>query len=135
MTKSIDIRNEINELNRLNDFLEQSMSGLGLNEMLFMNLKLAIEEVVVNTITYGYPEKKKDFINIRLEYDVNRLKVVITDSGIAFDLTSKKEPDVSLPLEERPIGGLGTYLVKQLMTEVSYKRDGNRNILTMIKDI
>jgi anti-sigma regulatory factor (Ser/Thr protein kinase) len=99
-----------------------------------MNLKLAVEEAVVNIISYAYPGKEEESISVSLEHGINHLAVVITDTGIAFDPTGKKEPDLSLPLEERPIGGLGTFLLRQLMTNVSYTRLGNKNILTMIKE-
>lgn len=135
MVKTLHIKNDLEQLSLLNEFLEESMLEFGLDDAVFLNLKLAIEEAVVNIILYAYPGKKEKKIEIRLEYNMGRLAVIITDTGIAFDPTSKKEPDVSLPLEERPIGGLGTYLVKQLMTEVSYNRSGGKNILTMIKEI
>jgi anti-sigma regulatory factor (Ser/Thr protein kinase) len=135
MVKTLHIKNNIGQLSLLNQFLEESMQEPGPDSAAFMNLKLAIEETIVNIISYAYPGKKEESITIRLEHNANRLAVVITDTGIAFDPTGKKEPDISLPLEERPIGGLGTFLVRQLMTKVSYTRSGNKNILTMIKEI
>ncbi|MCD8193264.1 MAG: ATP-binding protein, partial [Tannerellaceae bacterium] len=57
------------------------------------------------------------------------------DSGISFNPTVKQTPDISLPVSDRPIGGLGIFLVKQIMNEVKYDRIGNKNILTMVKDI
>lgn len=123
------------QLSLLNQFLEESMQEYGLEGAARMNLKLAIEEAVVNIISYAYPGKKEENITVSLEHGINRLTVVITDAGIAFDPTDKKkDPDLSLPLEERPIGGLGTFLLRQLMTDVSYTRSGNKNILTMIKE-
>jgi anti-sigma regulatory factor (Ser/Thr protein kinase) len=135
MVKTLHIKNDIGQLSLLNRFLEKSMREYGLDSAVFMNLKLAVEETVVNIISYAYPGKRGKKITIRLEQDINRLTVVITDTGIAFDPTGGKKPDISLPLEERPIGGLGTFLVKQMMTDVSYTRSGNKNILTMIKKI
>lgn len=135
MVKTINIKNNLGELKLLNEFLEQSMKAFGLDEAVFMNLKLAIEEAVVNIISYAYPGKTDKKINIRMKYSNKQLKVTLTDTGIPFDPTSKQEPDISLPLEERPIGGLGTFLLKQLMTDVSYTRLGNKNVLTMIKEM
>jgi anti-sigma regulatory factor (Ser/Thr protein kinase) len=135
MVKTLHIKNDIGQLSLLNRFLEESMREYGLDSAVFMNLKLAVEETVVNIISYAYPGKKKERITIRLKHDTGRLTVVITDTGIAFDPTNSKKPDISLPLEERPIGGLGTFLVRQMMTDVSYTRSDNKNILTMIKKI
>jgi anti-sigma regulatory factor (Ser/Thr protein kinase) len=135
MVKTLHIKNDIEQLNLLNQFLEESMREFGLDSAVFMNLKLATEEAVVNIISYAYPGKREERITIRLKHDISRLTVVITDTGIAFDPTGGKKPDISLSLEERPIGGLGTFLVRQMMTAVSYTRSGNKNILTMIKKI
>ncbi|WP_280744391.1 MULTISPECIES: ATP-binding protein [unclassified Parabacteroides] len=125
----------MDQIHVLNHFIEESMTDFGLNETTSMNIKLALEEAVVNIISYAYPGEKNKKIHIRLEYDNNRLTIVVTDTGVPFDPTEMKEPDISSPLEERPIGGLGTYLVKQLMTEVCYQRTDNKNILTLIKEI
>jgi anti-sigma regulatory factor (Ser/Thr protein kinase) len=134
MAKTLHIKNDIEQLSLLNQFLEESMREFGLDSAVFRNLKLATEEAVVNIISYAYPGKKEEKITICLERNINRLTVVITDTGIAFDPTGEEKPDISLPLEERPIGGLGTFLVGQMMTNVSYTRLGNKNILTMIKE-
>ena len=67
--------------------------------------------------------------------DDGLLKIVITDNGIPFNPLETREPDITLPLEERPIGGLGIFLVKQLMTDVRYDRSEGKNRLTMTKEI
>lgn len=135
MRKSLTITNDIGQLVCLNEFLHRMAGEFELEESVVMNLKLAVEEAVVNIISYAYPGKKDEKIQIEVTYASKRITVVITDSGIPFDPTAGQEPDLSLPLEERPIGGLGTYLVRQLMTDVHYARSGNKNILTMIKYI
>ena len=89
----------------------------------------------VQIILYAYPDKKDQDIRIDMSYEHKRLTIVITDTGIGFNPLERQEPDLTLSLEERPIGGLGIYLVKQLMTEVSYSRSAGKNILTMTKDI
>ena len=64
-----------------------------------------------------------------------QLIFTVTDSGIAFDPTQKEEVDTTLSAEERPIGGLGIHLVRQIMDEVHYERIDDKNILTLIKNI
>jgi anti-sigma regulatory factor (Ser/Thr protein kinase) len=98
-------------------------------------LRLAVEEAVTNVILYAYPGRTGQPISIRFEAEAQRVKVVICDSGIPFDPTRLVPPDLKLPLESRPIGGLGTFLLKELMSEVQYRREGDRNILTLIKTI
>ena len=126
MTNTLYIKNELEQLTRLYAFLEQQAGVYKLEELQSMQIKLALEEAVTNVILYAYPDKK--------DQD-KRLTIVITDTGLDFNPLERQEPDLTLSLEERPVGGLGIYLVKQLMTEVTYKRSAGKNILTMTKDI
>ena len=135
MINTLHIKNELEQLTRLYEFLDLQASTYGLEEQLSMQIKLALEEVVTNVILYAYPDKKDQDIRIDMNYRDELLTIVITDNGTAFNPLEMKEPDISLPPEERPIGGLGIYLVKQLMTEVTYSRSSGKNILTMTKDI
>ncbi|WFE82709.1 ATP-binding protein [Parabacteroides chongii] len=135
MINTLHIKNELEQLTRLYEFLDLQASTYGLEEQLSMQIKLALEEVVTNVILYAYPDKKDQDIRIDMNYRNELLTIVITDNGTAFNPLEMKEPDISLPPEERPIGGLGIYLVKQLMTEVIYTRSSGKNILTMTKDI
>jgi anti-sigma regulatory factor (Ser/Thr protein kinase) len=133
MAEELHITNEINQLDHLNEFLRQTTGGFDLRPDVRMNLRLAIEEAVANVILYAYPGETNQDICIRVEHSDTEISIVVTDSGLAFDPTAEKEPDVSLPCERRPVGGLGIVLMKQLMTKVSYSRTGNKNVLTMIK--
>ena len=135
MINTLHIKNELEQLTRLYEFLDLHASAYGLEEQLTMQIKLALEEVVTNVILYAYPDKKDQDIRIDMNYGNKQLTIVITDKGTPFNLLEMKEPDITLPPEERPIGGLGIYLVKQLMTEVTYSRSSGKNILTMTKDI
>ena len=135
MINTLHIKNELEQLTRLYEFLDLHASAYGLEEQLTMQIKLALEEVVTNVILYAYPDKKDQDIRIDMNYGNKQLTIVITDKGTPFNPLEMKEPDITLPPEERPIGGLGIYLVTQLMTEVTYSRSSGKNILTMTKDI
>ncbi|WP_455637744.1 ATP-binding protein [Parabacteroides sp.] len=135
MTNTLYIKNELEQLTRLYEFLNQQASAFGLEEQLLMQIKLAVEEVVTNVILYAYPDRKDQDIRIDMSLENGLLTIVITDNGIAFNPLEREEPDISLPMEERPIGGLGIYLVKQLMTNVTYTRSSEKNTLTMTKKI
>ena len=135
MTNTLYIKNELEQLTRLYAFLEQQAGVYKLEELQSMQIKLALEEAVTNVILYAYPDKKDQDIRIDMSYEDKRLTIVITDTGLDFNPLEQQEPDLTLSLEERPVGGLGIYLVKQLMTEVTYKRSAGKNILTMTKDI
>ena len=116
------------------DFLEQQAGNCGFDAALLMQIKLAMDEAVTNVIQYAYPGSEGD-ICIDMGCDNGLLKIVITDNGIQFNPLEKQEPDITLSLDERPIGGLGIFLVKQLMTDVRYDRSEGKNILTMTKEI
>jgi len=88
---------------------------------------------LVNVINYAYPDK---YGNIEITYEVKedkRFVVEIVDWGIPFDPLSLPKPDVEAPMEKRKVGGLGVYLIRTIMDEVNYRRDQNRNILTLAK--
>ncbi|MBC5632566.1 ATP-binding protein [Parabacteroides hominis] len=135
MTNTLYIKNELEQLTRLYAFLDRQAGVYKLEELLSMQIKLALEEAVTNVILYAYPDKKDQDIRIDMSCENKRLTIVITDTGIAFNPLERQEPDLTLSLEERPIGGLGIFLVKQLMTEVTYSHSDGKNILTMTKDI
>ena len=94
-----------------------------------------MEEAIVNIINYAYPEGKMGDIRLKASFDSepSRILFELTDSGIPFDPTSVKEADVTLGIEERPVGGLGIFMMRKLMDEVTYKRQEEKNILLMIK--
>lgn len=134
MTNTLIIKNDPGQLALLYEFLERLADSCGICTPQQMEIKLALDEAVTNVIQYAYPGTTGD-IRIDIECENRQLKITITDKGIAFNPLENKEPDITLPLEERPIGGLGIFLVKQLMADVSYRRSEGYNILTMTKDI
>ncbi len=133
MDKVLLIKNEISEISRLEGFIEEIGEELDLPLPLVMSLNLVLEEAVSNTILYAYPNKMGDEISIRAKKEDDVLMFVITDAGAEFDPTSVKEADVSLALEDRPIGGLGIYLIKKIMNEVEYQRVEGNNVFTLKK--
>lgn len=135
MTTTLHIKNELGNLTLLSDFLEQNMQGKVLDETLQMQLQLVLEEVVVNVISYAYPGETDKDIFVEIGWNGRCMEITVIDSGIPFNPLEKEDPDLTLSVEERPIGGLGIYLVKQLMTDVHYIRRDGKNILTMIKDM
>ena len=108
---------------------------LGLDQGLALNLNLALEEAVTNVILYAYPKGSDGLVDVEAVLREHSLEFIISDSGAPFDPTAAPEADVTLTAEERPIGGLGIYLVRQLMDVVRYDRQGDKNVLTMIKKL
>ncbi|MDY5772454.1 MAG: ATP-binding protein [Bacteroidaceae bacterium] len=135
MNKEIIIKNEIAELERVAVFVEEVSQLLSLDSETTMNLNLALEEVVSNVILYAYPQKMGENIIIKASSDDNILVFTITDKGDEFDPTKVEDADITLAAEDREIGGLGIFIVKNIMNEVTYQRLDGKNILTLKKNI
>ena len=133
MKKTLTIKNEVSQLSRVYGLVEQVASEWHLDKSLTMNLNLVVEEAVANIVMYAYEGQKEKDITLTLEKEKDQLLITVTDTGMPFDPTTKEAPDVSLIAEERPIGGLGIFLIKQMMDDVSYRREGGTNILTLRK--
>ncbi len=134
LQRSITLPNDISTISQLSEFVETVCEEKGLDMALTMNLNLALEEAVVNVMSYAYPDSQGD-VKVDIMIDDQKVVSILTDSGIPFDPTQKGDVDTTLPAEERPIGGLGIHLVKQIMDKVSYQYVGNQNILTLEKNI
>ena len=132
--RSITLPNDIATITQLSEFVETVCEEKGLDMALTMNLNLALEEAVVNVMSYAYPDSQGD-VKVDIMIDDQKVVSILTDSGIPFDPTQKGDVDTTLPAEERPIGGLGIHLVKQIMDKVSYQYVDNQNILTLEKNI
>ena len=129
----LTITNQLSEITKLNAFVISSADALHIETGLANKLKLAVEEAVVNIMDYAYPSGTEGNIEIRMEADSDRLRIIITDTGSEFDPTSVSKVDTTLSVEERPIGGLGIFLVRNLMDSINYERFEGRNILRLEK--
>jgi len=106
----------------------------GVDVKLLHPVELSLEEVLVNVISYAYPEEEKGSIEVDCSWDSRQgITIQVKDSGIAFDPLDKPDPDINLSLDERGIGGMGIFLTKTMMDRVTYERRGGKNILTMGK--
>lgn len=131
----LEIKNRIEETERLPEFVDEVSEKAGIDMALSMQLNLALEEALVNVVQYAYPVGVEGDISLTAKLIADdKVLFSLKDSGRPFDPTKKEDPDLDSPLEERPIGGLGIFLVKNIMTEVSYHRtkDGE-NVLSMVK--
>ena len=94
---------------------------------------VALEEHLTNVFSYGYKSDVRPLITVRLAVAENSLKVEVSDDAWAFDPLSVPPVDTSLPLEKKPIGGLGLHLIRLSMDELSYVREGEKNVFRMTK--
>lgn len=122
------------ELPRIQAALEAFARDEGWPSRLEFQIKLVIEEVVMNILSHGYEEGGEHDILIELASDAEKIGIEIVDDGRPYDpLTEAPAPDTGAPLADRPVGGLGVYLVCALMDEASYRREDNRNRLALTK--
>ncbi len=132
---SLELMADLTALEKLNDALDQLAQTQRWSAESSFQVKLALEEVVVNIISYGADAGRLPRIHVELHQVEAQLGIKVVDDGIAFDPLQKDEPDLDTKLEERSIGGLGVYLVRQLTDTVSYLRDAGQNKLSITKTL
>jgi sigma-B regulation protein RsbU (phosphoserine phosphatase) len=133
MQHSITLTNDIQQVPQLADFVDMVCEEVGMDMAVAIQMNLAMEEAVVNVMSYAYPADTVGDVTIEAVTIADQLQFTITDSGIPFDPTAKAEVDTTLSAEERPIGGLGIHLVRQLMDSINYERTEGKNVLTLRK--
>lgn len=135
MEKSIILNNDISEIGRLHGFIEDVGEAYSLSQDVIFNLNLVLEEAVVNIISYAYPKEEHEQIYLSASIQNGSIVFVLTDTGKEFDPTNAANPDITLSAEDREIGGLGIFLIRQIMNEVKYERLDGKNILTLEKKL
>jgi sigma-B regulation protein RsbU (phosphoserine phosphatase) len=133
MQRTLELNNDIAEIPQLSAFIDTFAEEAGIDFSLVMSLQLALEEAVVNVMEYAYPKGTVGKVLVTASVEGDDLEFVISDSGKAFDPTAKAEVNVDLGVEDRPIGGLGIHLVRNIMDSVAYERKNGKNILTLRK--
>ena len=135
MKSRLTFKNGQQELVRVAEFMENVCDELQLDMHVTIKLQLAMEEVVSNVIFYAYPEGTSADISLTAESDGKELTFVLSDTGKPFDPTAKEDADIMANPMDREQGGLGIFIVKNIMNEVSYQRLGDTNQLTMKKKL
>ena len=133
LSRQLTLKNNVQLVKELNTFMKSVNQELGMEKSLSLKLILAVEEAVVNVMDYAYPNGIEGEVNIEVIATSDRLKYIVTDQGIAFAPTDVMKADTKLSVEERPIGGLGIFLVRSLMDSINYERVNGKNVLTMWK--
>ena len=135
MEKKLVIKNDISEISKLATFIGELSEELDFTPELNFNLNLVLEEAISNVILYAYGKEEQKEISLVAYLSDNNLVFVLTDSGMEFDPTKVPDADITLSAEEREIGGLGIYLIRQIMNTVEYQRIDGKNVLTMRKEL
>ena len=132
--RSLCIASDLSELERLHDAVAELGEAGDWPPDLVYQVDLVLEELIVNTVNYGYDDDARHEIEVTLTSDEDVFTVEIIDDGHAFNpLSDGPEPDLDAGIEDRPIGGLGIHLMRVMMDDVHYRREQNKNHLTLIK--
>ena len=130
----LTLKNDLSELARIAEAIKAHGESRGWPVKWILNLNLSLDELITNTVSYGYQDTDEHEIRVTLTDQSGSLVVVLEDDGIAFDpFTAAPEPDLEASVEERRIGGLGVYFVKTLMDEATYERLDSHNRITLIQ--
>ena len=119
-------------LDEVNDYLEGLFDEADVPFKVRIQVLTAVEEIFINIASYAY-EGGEGTAVLETEINGDAIKLVFKDQGIPFDPLAKPDPDITLSAEERGLGGLGIYMVKKMMDQVSYVRSNGWNILTLEK--
>jgi serine/threonine-protein kinase RsbW len=120
-------RGSLDELPKISDFILGSTRGSGLDQRERFHLMTAVDEACTNIIKYGGSTE----IEIRCHVEDELVVVQIIDDGVAFNPLEAPAPEISAPLEEREVGGLGIHFIRTLTTDVKYERKGGKNNLSI----
>lgn len=130
---SIKLPAMIEHLEKLLGFVSEHAKEQGFTSDMLKKIELASEEALVNVFNYAYPDKHDGEVEVSCGLDDNnRFVIEIMDSGTPFNPLSLSEPNLTEDVSERPVGGLGIHLIKKMMDEVEYRREGDNNILSLI---
>ncbi len=135
-TKELVLEATVENLSVVNAFIDELLASVEYSLKKRFQLDLVVEEIFVNIANYAYGEGTgQAVLRFSLQQDPPKMKIVFMDEGVAYDPLAKDEPDVTLPMEERNIGGLGIFLVKKNVEDIQYERKDGKNILTIYKDL
>lgn len=134
--KEIEIEAKVENLYIVLDFINDGLNKLECPLMARKHIEIAAEEIFVNISNYAYsPEVGTATIRVEIEDDPMAVCMIFIDGGVQYDPLKKEDPDITLPAEDRPIGGLGIFMTKKCMDDIMYTYENGKNILTLKKNL
>ena len=131
----IVVKNKVSEIERLSRVVADFCAAHGLSAAVEADVNLALDEVLANVILHGFTDSVEHEIIVRLGLEPGCVSMEVEDDGRHFNPLDAPAPDLTSPIIDRPIGGLGIYLVKSIMDELDYRRREGRNCLFMKKRV
>lgn len=145
MKKTFECEAKIENLNKATAFLEETLEEVGCGMKQTMQLTVALEEIFVNIAHYAYaktdsagniiPDTGSGQVSLTLVAENGEVALKFEDEGVPYNPLEKDDPDVTLSIEEREIGGLGIFMVKKSMDDMYYEYKDGKNILTLMKKL
>ena len=124
------------ELPNVLSFIDDYLEGTACDAKVKSQIHIAAEEIFVNIAHYAYtPDKGTASVNVKTCENPGTVTITFSDNGVPYNPLEKQDPDTTLPAGERPIGGLGIFMTKNIMDDVTYEYKDGRNVLTMTKKI
>jgi sigma-B regulation protein RsbU (phosphoserine phosphatase) len=130
---SLTIRNDLSEVDRINAAFDEFAEENGIPMEIGLKINIAFDELITNVVSYAYSDEDEHEIQVNLDLFGDRLTVEIVDDGKPFNPLTLDDPDTTLGIDEREIGGLGIHLVKNMMDDIVYTRRSDSNSVTLIK--
>ena len=134
--KEITIEATLDNLDKILQFVDEQLEEAGCPMKIQMKIDIAVEEIYVNVASYAYaPATGPVTVSVGFEQSPRAVVITFSDRGVPYDPLKKDDPDVTLPAQERQIGGLGIFMVKKSMDDMIYRYHRGHNILTIRKKL
>lgn len=134
--KELNIPATVENISTVTDFVNEQLESIECPMKIEMQIDIAIDELFGNIAHYAYnPDVGPATVRVEVQEDPLAVIITFIDNGVPYDPLAKKDPDITLGAEEREIGGLGIYMVKKTMDNITYEYKNGQNILTVRKNI
>jgi len=134
--KEMTLAATVENIEVVTDFVNEQLEAVSCPTKARMQIGIAIDELFGNIAHYAYgPQAGEATVRVELVQEQRSVVITFMDSGVPYDPLSSADPDTSLSAQERSIGGLGIFMVKKIMDEITYRYEGGQNVLTIRKKI
>ncbi len=136
IVKEMTFEARLDVTTKVTAFVDEQLEAFSCPLKMQMQIDVAVDEIFSNIARYAYPDGQGEAaVRVEFEPQTRTVSIIFTDGGIPYDPTTNADPDVTLPAEDRAVGGLGIFLVKKLMDSVDYVRQDGKNILRIRKNL
>jgi len=129
----ITLLNRQQEIPRVQNELERFAQKHAFPDRPLHDLQLALEEHLTNVVNYAFQDDREHSIHVRVAFAPSELRIEVEDDGFSFNPLEHPAPDLSVPLDQRPVGGVGIHMMRKSLDKLEYHRTKKRNMLVMIK--